>query len=205
MSDSDQNLGILSSGLIQPKPESFDSNVVEDPLFNHEVQFLPPAPTSVGHSKHKTVPIEYAGFSADIDEGIAPLILELWKADIMTFNSCQENRPGIIWIEFAHPVAVEDFLNIVTSYDEEPCSLYRRIRGEGWLEDLPEDEVGNWEYDVLGPHDIAVDETLTDNEIFESSSGPCEFAFTMSVRFPVGDYQRLLERLTAFNLSGPKP
>ena len=48
-------------------------------------------------NKHKTVQVKYKDMIAEIDEEIAPLILEIWKADINTDNSCQAN-PDEDWI-----------------------------------------------------------------------------------------------------------
>jgi hypothetical protein len=48
-----------------------------------------------------------------IDEGIAPLIAELWKAGIKTTMSCEENRPGVMWILFPHTWFAELFLTAV--------------------------------------------------------------------------------------------
>jgi hypothetical protein len=42
--------------------------------------------------QHKTVSVKWDGFEARIDKNIAPLIKELWKADIFTYNSCEENQ-----------------------------------------------------------------------------------------------------------------
>jgi hypothetical protein len=36
----------------------------------------------------------------EVDEGLAPLLKAIWDLGIMTCNSCQENKPGIMWIEF---------------------------------------------------------------------------------------------------------
>jgi hypothetical protein len=41
------------------------------------------------------------GESVEVDEELAPLILALSQLGIETLNSCQENKPGIAWVEFA--------------------------------------------------------------------------------------------------------
>ena len=149
--------------------------------------------------QHKTVSVKWDGFEARIDKNIALLIKELWKAGLFTFNSCEENRPGIVWIEFACVAEAEAFLNIVARYEEGVDTLYNRIRLAWSHYDgiIP----GAWEYDVL-PMDYSVDQRfLKDGSIEESSTGPSEFLFSMSIRFPKEDYQILLERMSAFNAS----
>ncbi len=67
---------------------------------------------SRGETLHKQVPIQWEGRSAEVDEGIAPLILAIWKRGIDTVMSCQENRPGVIWIMFASFVDAKWFLDL---------------------------------------------------------------------------------------------
>ena len=80
---------------------------------------------------HRMIPVHYGRFSALIDEGIAPLIRELWKARIVTLMSCEENRPGWMWIEFVHAGAAEHFVSIVARYETGIESLYNRIGESG--------------------------------------------------------------------------
>lgn len=62
------------------------------------------------HAKrHKMVVVKYNDEEAYVDEGIAPLIEELWKAGIHTVMSCDENRPGWMWIEFRSSEYAEKF------------------------------------------------------------------------------------------------
>lgn len=147
--------------------------------------------------QHKTVLVKWDGFEARVDEGIAPLIKEIWKAGIFTFNSCEENRPGIIWIEFASAAEAEAFLNIVARYEEDLDSLYNRIRQEWAHYDgvIP----GSWEYSIL-PFDYSVEQhILDDDSIEESSRGSSDFIFSMGIRFPKADYPVLLERMKEYN------
>jgi hypothetical protein len=149
--------------------------------------------------QHKTVLVKENGFEARIDKNIAPLIRELWRADIFTFNCCEENRPGIMWIQFASVFEAEMFLNIVARYEEGVDNLYNRIRQEWSREDgiIP----GAWVYDVY-PTDFSVEQRfLRCGCIEERSTGPCEFSFSMSIRFPKGDYPVLLERMLEYNAS----
>ena len=148
-------------------------------------------------ARHETVPVTWKGQQAQIDKGIAPLIREIWKAGIATLNSCEENRPGWVWIQFEHSTEAERFLNIVAQYDEGMDTLYNRIRQE-WVPMDAEME-GEWEYSVL-PKDVAVEQTLVDDEYLEEScSGPSNFFFTLSIRFPRTDLPRVLERVEDHN------
>ena len=40
--------------------------------------------------EHKQVRIKGYGQEADVDEAIAPLVMEMWRSRIQTFMSCQE-------------------------------------------------------------------------------------------------------------------
>jgi hypothetical protein len=146
--------------------------------------------------KHAMVRVEWDGLRALIDKGIAPLIHELWKAGLLTFNSCEENRPGWMWIRFAHVAAAEKFLDIVARYEEGMDTLYNRIRG--WWQPDEGKLSGRWEYDALLV-DLAVEETERDGDIEELCAGPSDFVFSLSVRFPRSDFPTLLERMRRYN------
>src|SRR5262249_44089247 len=88
--------------------------------------------------EHKQVTVRWKGMEAEVDEELAPLILTLWKNGIVTTNSCQENRPGIAWIEFLTPEDARLFLNKVVEYPTKEEvdgpfweTLYGRIVGYG--------------------------------------------------------------------------
>ncbi len=134
---------------------------------------------------HPTKTISYGEMTAKVDEMIAPLILNLWKLDILTFMSCQDNNPkGWIWIDFAAPQDAQRFLSIVANkYSSEPDSLYNRIR-QWW------DCKGDlWKYD-LHPMDLNVDTFEVDPDTVDEKpleGTKPEFQFTVSVRFPHSD------------------
>ena len=148
--------------------------------------------------KHKMVRVQVGSREADIDEEIAPLIEEIWRADLGTVNSCQDNPPGIVWIEFEIAFQAAEFLDIVAGpYSEEFDSLYNRIRLM-WERTTGPVE-GAWQYDIR-PSDMSVDMCVVDDEyIEEKPTGPPEFVFEVSIRFPRSDLPILLERLRAFN------
>ena len=124
----------------------------------------------------------------EVDEGLAPLLEAIWDFGIMTRNSCQENKPGIIWIEFLTAKDLEAFLTcIISGLDPVGSSnadgqLYSRILGEN----------GGWQYNVH-PHDSReyIDEEKSMVEL--DTSEPCGIALSISIRFPVEDYERLLD------------
>jgi hypothetical protein len=62
---------------------------------------------------HKTTHIKYENIEADIDTEIAPLIKELWKADMPTLASCECNIDDKVWIQFDNPYTAAYFLSIV--------------------------------------------------------------------------------------------
>jgi hypothetical protein len=144
--------------------------------------------------KHKQVHIRYGDIEADIDERIAPLILELWKADIVTALSCQNNN-NRIWIEFLSARDAEKFLNIVGAvYERAPESLYNRITNV-WV---PENERRwlnkFWEYDAH-----PTDWSVSQNGEHEERDSEVDFSFSISIRFPKSDLAIITERVTAYN------
>lgn len=126
----------------------------------------------------------------EVDEGIALLLKDIWDCGIITCNSCQENRPGIIWIEFLAVEDAEAFLTrVVSGLDpinspEADNWLYSRITGAD----------GGWQY-TAHPHDVReyIDEERGTIELCASQS--CAIALSISIRFPVGDYKKLRDLL----------
>jgi hypothetical protein len=85
-------------------------------------------------SNHETVKIK----GIPIDKNIAELIREIWKANIITYNSCENNVPsGYVWIEFASSLELEKFLKIVfindspTKYDILERSMLWQFKRRG--------------------------------------------------------------------------
>jgi hypothetical protein len=140
--------------------------------------------------------------TAEVDEELAPLILALWKRNIHTRNSCQENFPGIAWIEFPTTFDAKDFLDLVAVYPKEEIrvanaqlpvqyvpfceALYWRITNCG--------SVGDWQYDVH-PHNWNVEEAIVNDEVVETCVGPSDFDFAVSIRFPRTDLPVVLEQV----------
>jgi hypothetical protein len=128
----------------------------------------------------------------EVDEGIAPLLVALWENKIKTCNSCQENEPGIIWIEFFSMRDVERLLTIVVrslgdrinSHPEiNDWFCYRILGHEG--ERLP-----GWRYEAypnLSPMSLDQDDIYPEG-IFES-----KVELSVSTRFPAEDHQFILD------------
>lgn len=130
--------------------------------------------------RHKTVRVRCNGMDAQVDVMIAPLINKLWYHGIFTTNSCQENKPGIIWIQFMTPDDAIGFLNVVariptkkqlkdyTFFD----TMYGRISREGVF--------GSWEYD------ITIENT-------GENTGKIDFNFLVAIRFPQTDLPAIMK------------
>jgi hypothetical protein len=135
------------------------------------------------------------------------LLRLLWKADILTFHCCQEDAPGIVWVEFVTAADAAAFLRLVTGHpadstlplvDDSPAAdsgdpsatLYERILGLG--------RKGAWQYDVQ-PRDLAgLVDVVADGVLI--SPGTTQFDFCTSVRFPWADLPLVLDRVsTAVN------
>lgn len=65
-------------------------------------------------SHHKTKRLKFGSMEADVDLPIAPLILRLWKNGIWTCQSCEENEPGVVWIQFPEHEDAKRFFDAVS-------------------------------------------------------------------------------------------
>jgi hypothetical protein len=129
---------------------------------------------------------------ANVDEGIAPLIREMWIAGIRTSLSCQQNTLGRIWIDFPDVFELIRFLNIIARYGD---GLYWRMKAGRCDDTKPPPD---WEYTVTLDDDALVEDIVNDC-IEESYQPPADFAVAISVRFPPQDLPTVLERLVEFN------
>ena len=141
-------------------------------------------------NQHKQVEIysSVIGRIIEVDEGIAELIELLGRLDIATYLSCQENRPGIMWINFPC-LEAEAFLTICASNREEDfidyeSSLYGRMMDPSVKD--------SWEYSTH-PHDWA--EKVNEEEKAVYYDGESAIESATSIRFPVTDYPLIMERL----------
>lgn len=152
---------------------------------------------------HATKFIKVGKRSANIDLKIAPLVKLLWELDIDTCNSCEENRPGVIWIEFFSSYDAEKFVNIIAKYDDpettiknEPwTSLYRRITNGHSNPDA--DVPDTWIYHTT-LMDMGVDKWIENDEVQESFTGKHSCLFQIHIRFPQKDLKTIVKRLKAY-------
>lgn len=152
--------------------------------------------------KHKTIRIVYGDQEADVDKQIAPLIKGMWKAGIETYQSCQDNPAGWVWIQFMSSHELEKFLSIVGDYQAALGSLHDRMR-HGY-DRVVGPRVGQWRYVVVA-HDLAVDEVDTEADgVQEICVGPPDFMILIGVHFPHADYSQVLAQDETFQPpSGP--
>jgi hypothetical protein len=144
-------------------------------------------PVSEESTIHPQVCISHGPFIADVDEGIADLILELWRAGIYTGLSCQDNPAGWVWIDIPIDCA-ELFLTVAaTPFDDDVESICNRSVGRK----APRDYITYlneraWQYAVQ-PWNYAADER------------DVTIGLDFSVRFPQCDYEEVLRRFRKHN------
>ncbi len=139
---------------------------------------------------HKQIEIldPTSGYLTEVDEGLATLLKPIWNLGISTCNSCQENKPGIAWIEFPRCEDAEAFLIRMISglgpanSPEKDGRLYARIMGQ----------LEGWQYNSH-PHDVREYMNEESGLVELNASEPSEIVISISIRFPVGDLERLLE------------
>jgi hypothetical protein len=149
----------------------------------------PEAADAVRGRAHRTVLIESAGQSAAIDELIAPLLAEIWKAGIRTLHSCQENPSGFVWIEFDSVLEARRFVHVALGRAQSggavASAMRRRALHEGPEAFWPLSRK-LWLYKV-SPQNHAAE--------------GLEVGFTLSVRFPHQDLPLVLDAIQRHNRS----
>lgn len=109
-----------------------------------------------------------------VDRGISKLLERLWLHGIQTNNSCQENRPGIMWICFDQACDVEMFMATIANVD---TAFYHGT----FLEDC--------EFH-FNPEDLNEIYDEENDEVIQGDS--VEIIIRPSVRFPKEHYRKLL-------------
>lgn len=125
--------------------------------------------------KHTTLNLYYkvTDKMIDIDENIADLIQEIWKADIKTENSCESNVPAdYIWIQFSDNDSLIKFIDIVSTNIEKGDLFYRMLCSIG---------IDAW--------DIKRNFYRSNNVLEEN----------YSIRFPKKDYDYVLGKMKEYN------
>lgn len=133
----------------------------------------------------------------EVDRGIAPLMLAIWDAGILTCNSCEENEPGMIWIEFYSFKDAEKFLMILIRTLGD--GIRRRPEANDWLchriLGLNGDQLAEWRYDA---HPNLLPARANQRSIYSGDPKKCEVEISVSLRFPREDYNRILELLHSY-------
>lgn len=132
---------------------------------------------------HKQINIKTKkGYNIQIDEGLVPLIKLLDDFDIETINSCEENKPGIVWIQFASCNNLIKFLNLIGNPNNE---LYERIiQGYG--------DIWNYAFNVKN---FGVKETIINEKVIEEYTGKNKYHIFPSIRFPKKDLTLIIKIL----------
>ena len=129
-------------------------------------------------TEHKMVRVRWEHLDAQIDEEIAPLIVELWKAQLLTMMSCQGSPEGWVWIQFPIVVFAEGFMNLIENESGIP-SLWQQWKVEVYPITLPETFFVDYP-EALIP------------------TGP-SLRFAVSIRFPKTDLPTVLETIMRHN------
>jgi hypothetical protein len=138
---------------------------------------------------HKQTLVFYPAYrkAIEVDAGIAPLLLALWDADIFTCNSCEENEPGIIWIEFYSTKDAEKLLLMIiktlgdqihNNPEANDWFCYRILGQNG-------DTLKPWRYDA---HPNVFPARCNQKRIYSKSLESCKVELSVSLRFPKEDY-----------------
>jgi hypothetical protein len=147
--------------------------------------------TSEAHyaPNHKQVRVKANGQAAYVDEGIAPLIKEIWRAGIQTIMSCQKGAYGFVWLNFVDTEDAGEFLNIVAEYSRDSDSLYKRMFGRD------AENPKSWIYKFHAEDYNLVQYLNEEADAFDEyhEGQPC-FFFTVSIWFPPSDLPAVMER-----------
>jgi hypothetical protein len=145
---------------------------------------------------HTQISVFYPAYrtTIEVDVGIAPLLLVLWDTEILTCNSCEENEPGIIWIEFYSPSDAEKLLlSIIKALGEQIHShpeandwFCYRILGQNGITLKP------WRYEA---HPNVYPIRCNQKKVYSKNLAVCKVELSVSLRFPREDYTIVLELL----------
>jgi len=147
-------------------------------------------------SRHQRKYITVGGRQDDVDVDIAPLIEELWKADIEIIGSCQEVERGFVQLHFYALDDASKFFGAVARYSTKAKSIYRRIQDTS---ESPTPRRMHWTYDIY-PQDINEDylSEEKDNNYEGEYGHPC-FVFGCVLEFPRKDCRVVLKRMKRYN------
>jgi len=151
------------------------------------------------HASPKLIPVEWKGQTANVPSYLAPLMIEIWKAKLVTLDTQRETPVGYIQIEFVTLPHARKFINTVVPYNTNPFCMYNRVQGYWQATDAERDVHGQWEF-RLHPCNIAVQEHESDDgRVTEIATGPVDFRFSASITFPITDVPVIRDRMREFN------
>lgn len=158
-----------------------------DNLFNYLKKKLNNYSESYSTKQHDTNIIYLNGDPINIDKKICPLMTELWKADILTTNSCEDNVPrGYIWIEFKSQEDFKNFIEIIFVGESYDNNVYQRS-----ISTFP--CPGNkWKFKI----NIFGDDYFDD---YENKNNNETVLFYPSVRFPQEDLEYVYNKIKKYN------
>jgi hypothetical protein len=146
---------------------------------------------------HPQVTLKYGRMSASVDEKLAPLIRELWRANIRTLQSCQNHTATKkVWLHFPTAENAERFLNVAIERAATP-DLWRRASSWYFGQHNP----------IAGPLYAENGEPIALKDSWEfhtgigthSADGRSLLIVEVSVLFPRRDLKTVLARMQAFN------
>lgn len=142
---------------------------------------------------HKQTSVFYPAYRRfiEVDAGIAPLLLVLWDAEILTCNSCEENKPGIVWIEFYSASDAEKLLlSIIKSLGEQ---IHSHPEANDWFCYRILGQNGNklkpWIYNA---HLNVYPTRCNQKKIYSKDLSACKVELSVSLHFPKEDYRIVL-------------
>jgi len=135
-----------------------------------------------------------------VDEGIAPLLQSIWQAKMRTCNSCQENEPGIIWIEFYSMKDVERLLTIMVKSLGDRIQRYPEINDWFCYRILGHDgeKLAPWRFEAY-PN---LSSTIIDQDIYPDNVFDSRIELSISARFPCDDKQMVLDLVNKYLRKG---
>ena len=136
-------------------------------------------------NKHKQVKIycPYYLTKIEVDEKLVELLKLVWKNNIMTGNSCQDNPLGYIWLNFIGYKDFDKFMSIVA--DKLNIDAFNRM--------LTTNPIGktDWIYNIHFRNNTDID---SEEEGDEEPEYTYEYT-SFSVRFPHSDLQYVIDKL----------
>jgi hypothetical protein len=152
--------------------------------------------------------VKWNDFFEPVDVDLAPLVLEICKADIFYVGSSLEADTGLVSIAFHAPECAAQFLNVVAA---RPAKAdLKTIDGQTYMGAIPiketlyariterSDDPKAWQFSVE-PEDFALDREVIEGKAVSKSHVPADFEFTLIVKFPKTDLPELVELMRRHN------